>query len=211
MPQAGRRPDRACHPGGQWKQSSGSGCRESAKVAILGRGQGGRPGRRRGPGGTSRRRPGPPHVLPPAGSRRPAGAVISRPISPGTYGERGTAIAGGRLSSQADGDKRPLGHAEAPGGTSKSAEDCLAFPAAAVRERWRRPGGPKAFRIRFRTPGAARIIRPPRLLGSYRVGGSRPRPLRAAAAGGRPRASDEAVVTGGPHPLHTQTTRLRRR
>jgi hypothetical protein len=43
---------------GQWKQSLGSGCGESAMATILGRGQGGRPGRRRGPRGTSRRRPG---------------------------------------------------------------------------------------------------------------------------------------------------------
>ena len=65
-------------PWGQWKQSSGSGCRESAMATILGRGQGGRPGRRRGPRGTSRRRPGPLYPLSSAGSSRPAGAVISR-------------------------------------------------------------------------------------------------------------------------------------
>jgi hypothetical protein len=52
-------------------------------------------------GGTSRRRPGPLYPLPPAGSRRPAGDVIYRSISPGSYGERATAVAEGRLASQA--------------------------------------------------------------------------------------------------------------
>ena len=71
---------------------------------ILGRGQNGRPGRRRGPRERSRRRPGPLYPLPPAGGNQPAGAVTSGEISPGIYGERCTAVAAGRLASEADGD-----------------------------------------------------------------------------------------------------------
>jgi len=62
-------------------------------TAILGRGQGGRPGRRR---------PGRPHVVPPAGSSRPAGDVPSRWISLAIYGERCNAIAEGRLLEVGD-------------------------------------------------------------------------------------------------------------
>ena len=62
-------------------------------------------------GGTSWRRPGRPHVVPPAGSSRPAGAVTSRSISPAIYGERCNAVAEGRLASEADCDERPRSHA----------------------------------------------------------------------------------------------------
>jgi len=78
---------------------------EDGMATILGRGQGGRPGRRRGPRGTSRRRPG--LAVPSASCRvesTPASDVTSRWISPGICGERGSAVAAGRLVSEADGD-----------------------------------------------------------------------------------------------------------
>jgi hypothetical protein len=72
-------------------------------ATILGRGQGGRPGRRRDPG--ERRGAGPGRctlcLLP--DRVNPAGDVTSRSIRPGIYGERGTGVAG-PLGEPADGD-----------------------------------------------------------------------------------------------------------
>jgi hypothetical protein len=125
----------------------------------------GRPGRRRGPGGTSRRRPGPLYPLPPAGSSQPWGDVISRSIRPGSYGEGGTAVAG-PLGEPADGDLTTSGAClRSRQNLRSSTDECLAFPIVAVRERWRRPGWPRGgVPNPLPHPWAARIIRPARLL-----------------------------------------------
>jgi hypothetical protein len=118
-------------------------------------------------GGTSRRRPGPLYPLPPAGSRRPAGDVISRSISPGSYGDVLLPLQRAAWPARQAVISGLSGMLEEPGRTAKLPGRGLGFPAAAIRERWRRPGWPRgAFRIRFRTPGASRILRPAELLRS---------------------------------------------
>jgi hypothetical protein len=78
------------------------------RVWLWGVGHGDHPGARSGRraevGGTLMRQPEQLYLLPPAGSSRPAGDVISRQIPPGIYGERCTAVAEGRSVSEAGGD-----------------------------------------------------------------------------------------------------------
>jgi hypothetical protein len=58
-----------------------------------------------------------------------------------------------------------------------SPEQRPGFLAAAPRERWRLPGGPgRRSESASAPPGNARILRPARLLGQSRAGGSRPMP-----------------------------------
>ena len=171
-------------------------------VWMWGVGHDGHPGSRSGraarpaprSGGTSRRRPGRPHVVPPAGSSRPAGDVTSRWISPTIYGERCNAVAEGRLASEADCDERPRqsclkrrgGHPKfcgrAPCVFGRGDQGTMATSGVARR----------ASESASAPPGAARMLRPAGLLGWCRVGRSRRMPRWAAC----PRCAQAAVRCG---------------
>ena len=100
------------------------------------------------------------YLLPRAGSSRPAGDVTARRISPGIYGERCTAVAAGPVGER--GRRRLTAHQSCLKRWEDHPKCCRggpALPAAAIREQWRRPGGPEGVsESASAPPGAARIF-----------------------------------------------------